>query len=220
MNERLGSHRLLDGLPPPDRARVLSAVLVRRYDTGETVFLHGDPSDGVYLLTDGRVAVRTTTPDGESTTFAVLGPGDLFGEMAVLSDARRSSAIVALEPVRVLLLPAAALNQLRRENPAVNDLLLNILAARIRRLSRHLVEARHEPADRRIVRRVIELCHVYGQGSDAVHIPLPQSDIAALAGTTRQSVNRRLRALQDEGALRLSRSAIEVDDWHRLLAYA
>lgn len=101
----------------------------------------------------------------------------------------------------------------RARHPGVDRMLVEILAVRVRRLSAHLVEALHVPVDRRVVRRLLALCRQYGDGLDAtVSLPLTQTELAELAGATRPTVNKVLRALQDGGAIALARGRIEVLD--------
>src|SRR5262249_6668536 len=103
--------------------------------------------------------------------------------------------------------------------PAVERLLVGILAARVNRLTTHLVESLSLPVDQRVVRRLCEVARLYAQpGGSTVVVPLTQEDLAGLAGTTRPTVNQVLRRLADNGVLTLGRGRIEVHDLTRLAA--
>src|ERR1700677_1898716 len=92
--------RLLRGISEADQARVLASARLRGYEAGAVIFREGDAGSALYLLESGRVAVRITTPDGESATLTVVAPGDVFGEMALLRrSATRTATAVALETV-------------------------------------------------------------------------------------------------------------------------
>jgi len=105
------------------------------------------------------------------------------------------------------------------EHPTVERLLVGILAARVNRLTTHLVDSLSLPVDQRVVRRLVEVCRVYAApDATAVVVPLTQEDLAGLAGTTRPTVNTVLRRLAGDGVVSLSRGRIEVHDLARLTA--
>ena len=206
---------LLEGLSEPDRRVVLASTHRRRFARGEVVFHEADPGDTVHLVAEGRLAAHRSTPAGDSVTFAILGPGDTFGEMALLGgQARRTSTVVALEPAVTLSLGFAEVERLRAAHPAVEGQLVEMLAQRVMRLSDHLLEALHVPADERIVRRLHEICDRYAAPEDArtVVVPLTQDAIGDLAGASRPTTNRVLRRLAGEGVVVLHRGSIEVLD--------
>jgi CRP-like cAMP-binding protein len=206
--------RLLEPLRPAERAAVLAATARRRFARGETVFTEGDVGESVHLLAAGRVAIRAATPGGDTVTYAIAGPGDAFGEMALLrGDHRRTATVLALEPVETFVLLQEQFEMIRGRHPGVDRMLVEILALRVRRLSAHLLEALHSPVEQRVVRRLLTLCWQYG--GDAAHpvsLPLTQADLAELAGATRPTVNRVLRTLEDDGTIALARGRIDVRD--------
>jgi len=212
--------RLLEGLTETDRSRVLASAQRLSFAAGETVFTEGEPGSSLLLIESGHVAVRVATATGEVATLTVLAPGDAFGEMALLRrSSRRTATAVALETTVALALERSAFARLRAEQPSVERLLVAVLAARVNRLSAHLVEALYLPVDKRLLRRLVELCRVYGgPGATRVVIPLTQEDLAGLAGTTRPTVNSVLRSLQDAGTVSLSRGRVEVRDVAALMA--
>jgi CRP-like cAMP-binding protein len=206
---------LLAGLPEADRRVVLASTHRRRFARGEVVFHEADLADTVLVVAEGRLAVRRSTSAGDTVTFAILGPGDTFGEMALLGEQpRRTSTVVALEPAVTLGLAFAEVERLRSAHPAVDRQLVEMLAQRVARLSDHLLEALHVPADERIVRRLSEICNRYAapEGAHSVVVPLTQDAIADLAGASRPTTNRVLRRLEENGILALRRGAIEVLD--------
>jgi CRP/FNR family transcriptional regulator, cyclic AMP receptor protein len=205
---------LLAGLPDGDRQRVLESARRRRFDKGEVLFHEGDSGTSLYLLESGRVAVRITTPAGVSATLTVVAPGEAFGEMALLHRSSiRTATAVALEEVTTLLLERQVFVRLCVEHPRVERLLVGVLAARVERLSGHLVEALYLGVEKRVLRRLLELCRVYSTpGAATVVLPLTQEDLAGLVGTTRPTVNTQLRQLQYAGIVALSRGRVEVLD--------
>ena len=205
---------LLQGLPQDDVRRVVAAARLRKFAKNETLFHEGDPGRSVHLITKGRLAVRVTTPLGETATIDVLGAGDIVGELALLGgDPLRSANVVALESVETLMLDQEAFSDLRHDRPEVTEVLVGVLAARVRRLNAQLLEALYVPADVRVIRRLLALADLYGSESGPVTVPLTQEDLAGLAGTTRATVNRVLRREeQDAGSVSLGRGKITVSD--------
>ncbi len=200
--------RLLRGVPEEKVRRVLSTARRRRFARGSVLFHEGDPASTLHLVAKGRVAVRVTTPKGDVLTVEILGVGDVVGELAFLTpDARRTATVVALEPTETLVLDRDVFDELSSHDPSVSEILLHLLADRIRRLDARLLEALYVPADTRILRRLHDLAETY----DGV-IPLTQEDLAGLAGTTRATVNRVLRRELQAGTITASRGRITVAD--------
>ena len=203
---------LFEGATEQEAARLLERARRRRFDAGEVVFHAGDPADTLHLIQSGRFAARVTTEFGDIATLNVLGPGDFFGELALLSPrAPRSATIVALEKGETLSVHELDFGRLRTERPETADVLIAILAAQVRRLSLHLAEALYVPADTRVRRRLLEMTEIYGEGEE-VTVPLTQEELASLAGTSRATVNRVLREEEEFGTLRLSRGRSTVTD--------
>jgi CRP/FNR family transcriptional regulator, cyclic AMP receptor protein len=206
-------HGLLSALTEEDRRAVFKTMVRRTYRTGETLFHEGEPGNQFYVIERGRVAIRVSTALGDVATIAVLGAGDSFGEQALLDDsAVRTASAVALEPVEVRTLLRQHFDELRRQNAAVDRLLVEVLAAQVRRLSARLLEALYVPADRRVVRRLAELAVLYDMSAEPLEIPLRQDDLASMAGTTRPTANRILRQLENDGVIALGRGHVQIID--------
>jgi CRP-like cAMP-binding protein len=202
---------LLSVLDEDERRRVLALANRRRFAKGEPLFHEGDPGDTMHLIAKGHVALRVTTPLGDTATLLVLGPGDHFGEMALISPAPRNASAVALEPVETMTVHREQLEELRREHPGVDRLLMEGLIAEVRRLSHALLEALYVPVEKRVLRRLGDLLALYRDGAaDTVTIPLTQEDLAELAGTTRPTANKVLKAVEEAGAVRIARGRIDV----------
>lgn len=203
---------------PDDALRALLTIARRRaFARNEVVFHNGDPADSLHLISKGRFSVRITTPLGDNVTLSVRGPGDAFGELALLHKERlRSATVSALEPGETHSVYREDFERLRRDHPIVNDVLIGILADRLRRLSEQVVEAYHVTSDRRVLRRVCELAELYSRGDGETIVPLTQEEIAELAGTSRATVNRVLRDAERRGAVELRRGKTAVLDLEAL----
>lgn len=205
------SWRLLDGVPDEDVRGLLAHARRRRFAAGEVVFHHRDPGDSLHLITRGRFAIRLSTPLGDAATLAIRGPGDAFGHLALLTDDHaRSATVTALEPAETFAVLHRDLEALARRQPAVRAVLLRLLAEELRETSERLVEAYYVDAETRVRRRLAELAALYGARDGQAVVPLTQEELAALAGTSRGTVNRVLRACERDGTVALSRGRIVV----------
>jgi CRP-like cAMP-binding protein len=202
---------LLDGLPEDDRRDLLRLARRRTFRRREVVFHEGDPGDTVHLLVRGHVAIRVTTPLGDIATLLVLQPGDFFGELALVSGGPRNSTVVALEAVETMAIRKDHFDEVRRKHPVVDRLLIEILAAEVKRLSHALGEALYLPVEKRLWRRLLDLAHIYGAPGGTV-IPVTQEELANLTGTTRPTANRILASAEEAGFLRVRRGRVEVLD--------
>ena len=204
---------LLAGLPADDVRELLSIARRRTFAKGEVVFHREDLAESLQFVVRGRFAVRVTTPVGDNVLLDVLGPGDVFGELALLlPDARRSATVSALETGETRSVLRDDFARLQRSHPGVKDVLLRVLAEQLRRASDRVVEAHYVDAETRVRRRVCELAETYREGADPPAVPLTQEDLAAMAGTSRATVNRVLREEEKRGVVALDRGRVTVLD--------
>ncbi len=201
---------VLETLDDDDQRRVVKTATRRKFSRGEVLFHQGDLGGTFHLIDRGHVKISALSPTGDSATLSILGPGDGFGEQALLvPGANRTATATALEATQTLALKGDDFNDLRNRHPEVNELLVNVLAEQVRRLSELLADARFLPADQRIARQLVGLAGIYG-GDEPVEIPLSQDEVAQLSGTTRPTVNRFLQSLGE--AVSLTRGRISIAD--------
>jgi CRP-like cAMP-binding protein len=186
----------------------------REFSRGEVIFHAGDTGYDVHVVERGHVAIQVTTPFGEVATVTVLGPGELFGEGSLFSDdQRRSATAVALEPVETRAVNRDAFERLRTEDRGVDDFLMCALTTRLRDTTDHLLEALFVGVETRVLRRLLTLAEQYADDEgDQIVLPVNQEDVASMAGTTRPTANRVLRAAEQEGLIALGRARITILD--------
>ncbi len=213
MNVSVG---LLSDLAADERREVLASMHRHAYSAGEVVFHEGDPADSVHFVIEGRVVAQRSSEHGDRLAYAVMGPGQAFGELAmIVRGGRRTATIEAVEPTVTLALRFADFERLCARRPEVSRLLVRLLAARVNRLTEALMEALHTPAELRVVRSLVSLCGVYSTGSrdrSPVAVELNQTALAELAGVTRPTANRVLRRLESTGVVALDRGRVVVLD--------
>lgn len=202
---------LLEDLTEDERQRLLQLARRRTFARGEVVFHRNDPADTLHLISKGRFVIRVTTPYGHTAALAVLGPGDAFGEIALLGEhALRSTTVAALEPGETRALHKLDFDALIARYPTVSRVLVNILSARVRALSDQLVDAMYVPAELRVLRRLVDVLRLYVADGEEGTVPLTQEELAELAGTSRATANRVLREAEERGEVRLQRGRIAV----------
>jgi CRP/FNR family transcriptional regulator, cyclic AMP receptor protein len=202
---------MLDAIDPRERGALLQVGVRRRFGRGEVVFHEGDPGDALHIVTAGVFVARGSSTMGEVIAVNVFAPGDVFGELVLLTaGARRSATVAALCPSATLMVAQAHFEALRTRVPSVDRILLSLLAQRNRALTAHLIELQFTPADQRVVRRLLDFHAMTAE--DGGWVRLNQAELATLAGTTRSTANRVLRAAAARGEVELGRGRVRVLD--------
>ena len=151
---------------PTSAGRSWRTMRRHSYAAGEVVFHEGDAADTVHFVIEGRVVARRSSEHGDRLAYAVMGPGQAFGELAmIVRGGRRTATIETVEPTVTLALRFADFERLCARHPEVSRLLVRLLAARVNRLTEALMEALHTPAELRVVRSLVSLCGVYSTGA-------------------------------------------------------
>ncbi|MGN6379485.1 MAG: Crp/Fnr family transcriptional regulator [Gaiellales bacterium] len=203
---------LLSLLSGEEARQVRSAARRRTFRRGEVVFHRDDPADTLHVVSEGCFAIRVITPRGDVATLGLVGPGECFGELALVRTQRaRTATVEAVTAGETLALSSADLDQLRKAHPELDRELINLLGERVRELTDRLVEALYTPAPRRVTRILDDLCERYGDDSGAATIPLTQDDLAGLAGTSRLTVHRVLHDPRLSGRIHTHRGHLTVD---------
>jgi CRP/FNR family transcriptional regulator, cyclic AMP receptor protein len=208
---------LLSSMAEAQRDELLSVARSRSFAKGDIVCHEGDPADSLHLVAEGHFAVRVSLPSGDAAMVNHLGPGDSFGELALLRpDGRRTATVTALERARTLVITESAFRRLCEQHPAVHRSLSVLLADRVDGLSHDVLELLYVGLDRRVYRRLDRLARSYGSaarpGEGPVVVPLTQTQLAELTGGTRPSVNLALQRLVKDGVIALGRGRVEVLD--------
>jgi CRP-like cAMP-binding protein len=202
---------LLVDLPPEDVRRLLSIARRRTFARGEVVFHRDDPADTLHLVRSGCLAVRVITPLGSVATLQLVGPGECFGELALLGGAQvRSAKVEAISASETYALSRTDLDRLRTQHREIDVFLVELLGQRVAELTERLVEALYTPAPRRVRMMLDGLAERYREPSGQATIPLTQDDLAGLAGTSRLTVNRVLHELQRAGQVEIGRGRVTV----------
>src|ERR671930_453244 len=193
--ELLSGVPLFSELSPDELDRIAQVAIPRSYPRETRVFHEGDPGDACYIVSQGSCRVTRQHSDGRVITLATLGPGAIFGELAMLDGERRSASVEAAENTELLALPATDMRRLIRSHPEMAE---------------KLVVALNQLLAEEAITPIVK---------DGVTIRLRQSDLAQMAGTSRESVSRFLATLERAGVVQVGRGRVTVIDPERLDAY-
>jgi CRP-like cAMP-binding protein len=212
----------LDGMPlfrdlgAADLATLAATVRTRRYQRAEVIFKQGDPGDALYIVLTGRVKISSASDTGSEAILTTLRPGEWFGALALLDGAPRSASATAVDATETLILPRDRFRRLVDDDRTIREHVLTALAEELRRLTRHVEELHFLDIAGRLAALLARLAEERGIAGDDGEIrldgPITQGEIAAMVGSTRQSVNKLLGQLVDDGLVRIDRDAIVIQD--------
>ncbi|MEB3187653.1 MAG: Crp/Fnr family transcriptional regulator [bacterium] len=201
----LTHHRLLEGLPKASLEALERTTRMIALSREEPVYLPGEMADGLYLIKKGHVRISRLSESGRQTTLAILGPGDLFGELTLLQDVHDEVA-QALGEALVCLVPRSAFERLMLDHSGLALKVTKLVGLRLRKLHSRIEDMAFRDAAGRIARVMLDLATEYG--TPHVHgrligIKLSQQDLASLTGLTRQTASETLNAWQSRGLIRM-----------------
>jgi CRP-like cAMP-binding protein len=196
-------------------ARVAEVAVPRRFVGGEVVFREGDDSSSCYVVRSGRARAVREHPDGRSITLANFGPGDIFGELAMFDDERRSATIETLEDTEAIAILGGDMRRLLSEHADISVKLLASLGRRLRETNERLARQSFQTVQSRVASVLLQL--VAGARSEGaeegdVLITSTQASLAQLAGSSRESASRFLAVLERAGIITQGRGRLVVHD--------
>jgi CRP/FNR family transcriptional regulator, cyclic AMP receptor protein len=213
---------LFSELSTAELERVAQVGIPRSFPRETRIFHEGDPGDACYIVREGSCRVTREHPDGRAITLATLGPGAIFGELAMLDGERRSASVETTENTELVALPASDVRKLIRDRPEMAEKLVVALTRRLREANERISRQSFQTVPSRVAGVLNQLLAdeaVTPMVRDGVTIRLRQADLAQLAGTSRESVSRFLATLERAGVVRVGRGMVTVLEPERLNAY-
>ncbi|HEY2946789.1 MAG TPA: Crp/Fnr family transcriptional regulator [Micromonosporaceae bacterium] len=209
-NDALSGVDLFAGLEPEARQRVIAAAVPRTYRKGQLLFVENDPGESLIVLRRGAVAVFRTAPTGERAVLAVLRPPDVLGEVSLLDGSARSLSAEAIEDTTALALSRAAFIDLVHSNQRILDAVMRSLGSLVRRLTEQNADYVFLDLPGRVAKTLVRLAG--DSQAPMITIELNQSQLAEMAGGSRQSVNQAIGSFASRGWLRTEGRRIVVTD--------
>jgi CRP/FNR family cyclic AMP-dependent transcriptional regulator len=194
----------------------MSSTSLRR---GEILFNEGDDGNQLYVVTEGKIKLGRTSPDGRENLLAILGPGQMFGELSFFDPGPRSATATAVTDVELKSLGHEALSPVLNAHPDVAHALLNQLAGRLRRTNEVVGDLVFSDVPGRVAKALLDLASRFGRrADDGIHVnhDLTQEELAQLVGASRETVNKALADFASRGWLRLEPRSVVILDLERL----
>ncbi len=210
-------------LVPGDLERIAELAVPREFEAGQVVFREGDCSDTCYIVRDGRARAVREHSDGRVITLATFGRSDIFGELAMFEDERRSATVEAIEPTSVVAVLGPDMRRLMAEHPEISVRLVIALGRRLRETNERLARQSFQTVQSRVAAVLAELVvqerpDGAGDGEDVL-VTATQADLAQLAGSSRESASRFLAVLERAGVISQGRGRLVVHDVRALERY-
>jgi CRP/FNR family transcriptional regulator len=218
---------VFSALEADDLVRVAEVAVPRRLPAGVVIFREGDDSDTCYVVRSGLARAVYQHADGRSLTLANFGPGDIFGELAMFDDERRSATVDTLEDSEVLGILGGDMRRLIGQHPTIAVKLISALAVRLRTMNERLVRQSFQTVPSRIAAvllQMVEAAHPeelpgHELPRHDVMVRATQAELAQLAGSSRESASRALAALERAGIIEQGRGRLKINDMRGLEGY-
>jgi CRP/FNR family transcriptional regulator len=194
---------------------VAEVAVPRAFEAGEVVFREGDESDTCYIVRSGHARAIREHPDGRSITLANFGPGDIFGELAMFDDERRSATVETFEQTEAIAILGGDMRRLLRQHPDIAVKLIVGLGRRLRESNERLARQSFQSVQSRVasvLSQLVEAARSEGAGGGDVLITSTQAELAQLAGSSRESASRFLAVLERAGIITQGRGKLIVHE--------
>lgn len=219
MDDALMQAPLFSALDAEAATALRASMVELRVPRGEEIFTEGEPGDHMYVILDGKVKLGQTSTDGRESLLAVLGPGEVFGELSLFDPGPRTATATAVTDVVVIGLGHDNLRPWLAGRPEVAESLLQALAQRLRRTNETLADLVFSDVPGRVAKLLLELADKFGQpGPEGVlvHHDLTQEELAQLVGASRETVNKALADFTQRGWIVVDQREVVLLDMERL----
>jgi len=213
--ELLAHVRVFETLGPKDLAQVAGLTVPRTFDPGHVIFREGDQSDTCYIVRIGHARAIREHGDGRTLTLAHFGPGDIFGELAMFDDERRSATVETLDTVEAIALLGTDMRRLLREHSGLAVKLVISLGRRLREANERIARQSFQTVQSRVagvLGQLVTQAQAEGAADRDVLVTITQADIAQLAGSSRESASRFLAVLERADVVTQGRGRVVVHD--------
>jgi CRP/FNR family cyclic AMP-dependent transcriptional regulator len=210
---------LFRGLTPSQIGSVIERLHVRTVPANANLIIEQQPGQAVYVVLNGTLKVHLEKPNGADVILAILGPGDIAGEMSLIDNTSRSASVTTLEDTELLWMDSNSFQDCLNKFPVMTQNILSILSSRVRRADWHIQSLATQDIFGRVVEQLMMFCNRYGrpdgQGGKRIPIRLTQGDLADLVGASRKRVNQvmvnlrqqKYLSIDDKGYITIERLA-------------
>jgi CRP-like cAMP-binding protein len=210
---------LLAGLDDDAAQSLLSSMTPLRMERGDVLFHEGDRGDRLYIIAEGKIKLGRSSADGRENLLAILGPGEMFGELSLFDPGPRTATATAVAETQLLALGNDQLQEYLTQRPRVATTMLAALARRLRRTNESLADLVFTDVPGRVAKALLDLSKRFGRPTEdgiMVSHDLTQEELAQLVGASRETVNKALADFATRGWLKLEARAVLLQDVERL----
>lgn len=203
--------------------RIAAIAIPRSFPKKSLIFAEGSPREAVYFIVDGLVKAFKVDADGHEQIVSLLTKGDMFPHTGFFDQSPYPANAEAVKPTRVFAIPIQSFEQLLLSTPTIAVKVLRVLGGKIRELQEKLQELTYQDVRHRICSILLRLAEAHGttqDGAVVLRLPVTHQDLASMAGTTRESVNRMLNDLRRHHILEMNRNHIILKDVEALKSWA
>ncbi len=210
---RLASGHWFSHLPADLQRSLLAAARLRSLTAGQALFKRGDPPCGLYAVLDGAVRISAVNAQGKEAVLSLVETPYWFGEICLFDNLPRTHDALAMGPCTLLQVPQASMLDILAKQPAYWRDVALLMSHKLRLSLINIEQMSLMPASARLAHRLLMIAEGYGEIDQARRtLQLPQEDLAAMLGLSRQTTNSLLKTLEQQGIIGLSYAAIEVLD--------
>jgi len=205
-----------------DLAQVAQLAVPRTFEPGQVVFREGDNSDTCYIVRSGHARAVREHGEGRELALANFGPGDIFGELAMFDDEKRSATVESIDDMTAIAILGPDMQRLLRDHPEISLKLVVALGRKLREANERLARQSFQTVQSRVatvLTQLVEQARTEGASASDVLISLTQADVAKLAGSSRESASRFLAVLERAGVITQGRGKLTVHDPVALSGY-
>jgi len=209
----LGECVLFKGLSPDERADLVARARMRAYSAGETIFLMGSTGDSMMAVLDGNIRISVPSPEGKEIVLAIIQPGEVFGEIALLDGKERTAEATAMSDCTLAVLERRDVLSFLDAHPSGWPRLVDLLCGRLRHSDRQIAEMAFLQLPVRLAKALLRMADMAAGLAGAragARIRLTQRELGNIVGMTRESVNKCLREWQRKGVIRIEDNAIVI----------
>ncbi|MBM9432300.1 Crp/Fnr family transcriptional regulator [Flaviflexus equikiangi] len=215
----IASVQLFAGLSEEDQAKLAELMSEETLRRGESLFHEGDSGEHLFIIVDGKIKLGHAADDGRENLIAILGPGEIIGELSLFDKGKRSTSATAVAPTTLLALSHVDLMGFIDTNPDMAKHMLRQLAQRLRKTNEQMADLVFADVPGRVAKALLDLARRFGERTqEGVYVAhdLTQEEIAHLVGASRETVNKSLADFVSRGWIRLEGRAVTLIEIGRL----
>jgi CRP/FNR family cyclic AMP-dependent transcriptional regulator len=204
---------LFNDLLKDELNEIAEFTTIRTVKPREIIIRKYDPGNEMFIIVSGKVSLSTVTEDGKELTFAILGDGEIFGEISLFDNMERTATVTAVESTELLILEQQRFIPYIKENGNIAVKLLSAMAQRLRYTDQLFEDTMFRQLPNRLAKKILLLADNFGQNTREgvrITIKLSQNEIGKMSGASRESVNKQMRVWEDEGLVRIDKGYITI----------